>query len=131
MNILSIGLLPRLLCCQNKKKINNQDTTSATPLKQLDYVKATKVFRRNKKDVELKILAALLYLSWNEITPEQNLSFVQFILNLTQVILSSKFQEVLVNVVKVLKLSLFGKNGILAFGTQFCSLFPLENPLDV
>ncbi len=32
------------------------------PLKQLvDYVKSTKVFRRNKKDVELKILAALLY----------------------------------------------------------------------
>jgi len=27
----------------------------------VDYVKATKVFRRNKKDVELKILAALLY----------------------------------------------------------------------
>ena len=31
-------------------------------LKQLvDYVKSTKVFRRNKKNVELKILAALLY----------------------------------------------------------------------
>ena len=31
-------------------------------LRQLvDYVKATKVFRRNKKDIELKILAALLY----------------------------------------------------------------------
>jgi len=31
-------------------------------LRQLvDYVKSTKVFRRNKKDVELKILAALLY----------------------------------------------------------------------
>jgi len=31
-------------------------------LRQLvDYVKATKVFRRNKKNVELKILAALLY----------------------------------------------------------------------
>ena len=27
----------------------------------VDYVKATKVFRRNKKDVKLKILAALLY----------------------------------------------------------------------
>ena len=27
----------------------------------VDYVKSTKVFRRNKKDVELKILAALLY----------------------------------------------------------------------
>ncbi len=27
----------------------------------VDHVKATKVFRRNKKDVELKILAALLY----------------------------------------------------------------------
>ncbi len=27
----------------------------------IDHVKATKVFRRNKKDVELKILAALLY----------------------------------------------------------------------
>jgi len=27
----------------------------------VDYVKATKVFRRNKKNVELKILAALLY----------------------------------------------------------------------
>ncbi len=31
-------------------------------LRQLvDYVKSTKVFRRNKKDIELKILAALLY----------------------------------------------------------------------
>ena len=31
-------------------------------LRQLvDYVKSTKVFRRNKKNVELKILAALLY----------------------------------------------------------------------
>ncbi len=31
------------------------------PLRQLvDYVKSTKVFRRNKKNVELKILAALL-----------------------------------------------------------------------
>ncbi|AIG98463.1 Transposase [Archaeoglobus fulgidus DSM 8774] len=31
-------------------------------LRQLvDYIKSTKVFRRNKKDVELKILAALLY----------------------------------------------------------------------
>jgi len=28
---------------------------------QVDYVKATNVFRRNKKNVELKILAALLY----------------------------------------------------------------------
>ncbi|AEA46563.1 transposase, IS240 [Archaeoglobus veneficus SNP6] len=27
----------------------------------VDYVKSTKVFRRNRKDVELKILAALLY----------------------------------------------------------------------
>jgi transposase-like protein len=27
----------------------------------MGYVKATKIFRRNKKDVELKILAALLY----------------------------------------------------------------------
>ena len=27
----------------------------------MDYVKATKVFRRNKKGIELKILAALLY----------------------------------------------------------------------
>jgi len=33
-------------------------------LRQLvDYVKATKVFRRNKKNVEFKILAALLYFS--------------------------------------------------------------------
>ena len=32
------------------------------PLNQLvDYVKSTKVFRRNKKNVEFKILAALLY----------------------------------------------------------------------
>ena len=32
------------------------------PLNQLvDYVKAAKVFRRNKKNVEFKILAALLY----------------------------------------------------------------------
>ena len=32
------------------------------PLSQLvDYVKSTKVFRRNKKSVEFKILAALLY----------------------------------------------------------------------
>ncbi len=27
----------------------------------MDYIKSTKVFRRNKKNVELKILAALLY----------------------------------------------------------------------
>ena len=27
----------------------------------VDYVRSKKVFRRNKKDVELKILAALLY----------------------------------------------------------------------
>ncbi len=27
----------------------------------MDYVKATKVFRRNKKNVELKVLAGLLY----------------------------------------------------------------------
>jgi len=27
----------------------------------VDYVKATKVFRRNKKNVEFKILVALLY----------------------------------------------------------------------
>jgi len=27
----------------------------------VDYVRATKVFQRNKKDIELKILAALLY----------------------------------------------------------------------
>ncbi len=31
-------------------------------LRQLvDYVKSTKVFRRNKKNVELKVLAGLLY----------------------------------------------------------------------
>ena len=29
----------------------------------IDYIKSTKVFWRNKKDVELKILAALLYFS--------------------------------------------------------------------
>ena len=30
-------------------------------LRMVDYVKSTKAFRRNKKNVELKILAALLY----------------------------------------------------------------------
>jgi len=42
------------------RKINDQDTTCATQL--VDYVKAAKVFRRNKKNVEFKILAAIILL---------------------------------------------------------------------
>jgi len=39
-----------------KQKINNQNITYQPALSQsIDYIKSTKVFRRNRKDAELKI----------------------------------------------------------------------------
>ena len=44
-----------------KEKITRIQLMQPTLCQLVDYAKATKVFWRNKKDIELKILEALLY----------------------------------------------------------------------